>query len=287
MARFAVFPVKLRAASTKTVRVHYATQNGTATAPQDYTHTEGTLEFAPGQTVKEVRVPIRSDAFSEAESFSLKLSIPVNASIGSATGTATIPAEGGGLDGILAIRDLTVQFYKGESHPGSGPELSDEEWTLHAGPATQDSPPGTPSDTPFPGYQGQFVLAASPDLWVRAGEPIVMASGWIIHYLIADYTGGESIMQCFVTNNPEANVGNLLDPATAADFHAWWTNRGDSKLQFFTGDGTLLCQAAVINQDPTAAMVGMAFGGFSWPQDQPELGVTLKLVPLTADPQIA
>src|SRR5262245_64252771 len=41
-------------ASDRTVTVHYATANGTAVAGHDYQATQGTLRFAPGETVKNV-----------------------------------------------------------------------------------------------------------------------------------------------------------------------------------------------------------------------------------------
>src|SRR5256885_12670808 len=46
------FPVALSNASYQTITVHYASANGTATAPSDYTAVSGTLTFAPGQTAK-------------------------------------------------------------------------------------------------------------------------------------------------------------------------------------------------------------------------------------------
>ena len=59
------FTVSLSAASQETVTVNYATVNGTAKAPADYTATTGTLTFSPGQTTKTVAVPIRGDKRDE------------------------------------------------------------------------------------------------------------------------------------------------------------------------------------------------------------------------------
>ena len=51
------FTVSLSAASGQTVSVDYATADGTATAPGDYTAAGGNLVFAPGQVTKTVDGP--------------------------------------------------------------------------------------------------------------------------------------------------------------------------------------------------------------------------------------
>jgi hypothetical protein len=85
------FTVSLAKASALRVSVAYATADGTATAGSDYTATSGTLVFAPGQTSKTVAVPILGDtAYESDETFTLTLSNPVNATLGTATATGTI-----------------------------------------------------------------------------------------------------------------------------------------------------------------------------------------------------
>src|SRR5262249_28395582 len=80
--------------SNSTVTVGYATQDGSATAGNDYTASAGTLSFAPGQTVKTIAIPIADDADNEpAESFTVSLSDPVNATITGGTGTVVIGAS--------------------------------------------------------------------------------------------------------------------------------------------------------------------------------------------------
>jgi len=73
----------LSAASAVLVTVDYATSDGTAKAPDDYTAASGTLSFAPGQTSRSFAVTILDDALDELdETFTLTLSNPVNATLG-------------------------------------------------------------------------------------------------------------------------------------------------------------------------------------------------------------
>ena len=73
----AMFTVTLSQASSQTVTLQYATADGTAVAGSDYTAVSGTLTFAPGETVKNVAVPIADDAVDEPnEDFTLGLSSP-------------------------------------------------------------------------------------------------------------------------------------------------------------------------------------------------------------------
>jgi hypothetical protein len=87
----ALFTVTLSAASGRTVTVSYATANGTATQPADYTSTSGTLTFAPGDTSKTISVQVVGDTRSEGnETFTVNLSNPVNADLTTPTVTGTI-----------------------------------------------------------------------------------------------------------------------------------------------------------------------------------------------------
>lgn len=62
---------------TGTVSVDYETIDDEATAPEDYTHTSGTLTFAPGEFVKTIDIPIVVDGVEEFdETFDIELSNP-------------------------------------------------------------------------------------------------------------------------------------------------------------------------------------------------------------------
>ncbi|QJW83498.1 tandem-95 repeat protein [Ramlibacter terrae] len=87
----ATFTVTLSAASGQTVTVGYATGTNTAGAA-DFTGATGTLTFAPGVVTQTIVVAITEDTIYEAggENFTVGLSSPTNASIGTGSGTGTI-----------------------------------------------------------------------------------------------------------------------------------------------------------------------------------------------------
>lgn len=94
MARQAKFTVSLSKSSTERITVDYATRDGTATAPSDYTATSGTLTFEPGEVSKVIGVPLRDKvAGSDDEVFTLALTNPSGGSLGVASGSATIPGD--------------------------------------------------------------------------------------------------------------------------------------------------------------------------------------------------
>ena len=84
----AVFTATLRTDSSLPMTVAYATSDGTASAPADYTPISGTLTFAPNQTSQTVTVAIVNDTLIEAdETVALTLSTPTNASLGTSART--------------------------------------------------------------------------------------------------------------------------------------------------------------------------------------------------------
>ena len=83
--------VTLNPASLQTVMVDYATEDGTAAAGTDYTAATGTLTLAPGATAGTISVAIADDAVDEeAETFTVRLSDAVNATIATRTTAVTI-----------------------------------------------------------------------------------------------------------------------------------------------------------------------------------------------------
>jgi hypothetical protein len=120
------FTVTLSSASLSSVTVSYATSDGTATAPGDYTVTTGTLTFSPGETSKTITVPVAGDTVPEPdETFNADLSAPSGATISDGHGVGTIvddDAIGGG--GSVGSGDL----FCGTQHRGKckGLKVKDE-----------------------------------------------------------------------------------------------------------------------------------------------------------------
>jgi Calx-beta domain/Carboxypeptidase regulatory-like domain len=84
------FNVSLSAASGLSSSVNYSTANGTATATQDYSATNGTVNFAPNEVLKTATVTVNGDLVPEInETFFVNLATPTNLTIndGQAIGT--------------------------------------------------------------------------------------------------------------------------------------------------------------------------------------------------------
>lgn len=103
--------------STGTATVDYATSNGTATTPSDYTSRSGTLIFTAGQTSMTISVPITNDTATESnETFTVTLSSPTGASLGTpSSSTVTIVDD----DGTAAVLGFSASAYSVQEGGGS------------------------------------------------------------------------------------------------------------------------------------------------------------------------
>ncbi|HEX8159787.1 MAG TPA: Calx-beta domain-containing protein [Solirubrobacteraceae bacterium] len=87
----ASFAVGLSTPSGRDVSVSYATADGTATAPADYSARTGHLTIPAGSTAATVPVALLDDPLDEPnETFELRISAPVLARLGDAAGIGTI-----------------------------------------------------------------------------------------------------------------------------------------------------------------------------------------------------
>lgn len=111
--------VTLSSPSSTTVAVSYATTNGTASSPNDYVNTTGTLTFLPGETTKTILIPIADDVQSEStENFTVSLSNPSGATISAGQTLINIldndPANNDSDgDGITNDKDLCPNTHSG------------------------------------------------------------------------------------------------------------------------------------------------------------------------------
>jgi hypothetical protein len=132
----ATFKVTLPHRSSKTITVHYATADGTATAPADYATTSGTVTFAPGETSKDVVVQVRGDTIDEPnETFTVKLSQPTNAGFADDTGVGTIVDDdrNGAFSCRASALRLTGLLEPVVANPPNAPCRDDASTTLQVG----------------------------------------------------------------------------------------------------------------------------------------------------------
>ena len=104
-------------ASEKQVTVSYETEDGTAEEPGDYTSTSGTLTFEAGATTKTVTVVTANDTVDEAdgETFTVKLSNPVNATLATDGTVATGTINDNDDPAVLSIADATAVIEGGSA----------------------------------------------------------------------------------------------------------------------------------------------------------------------------
>ena len=104
-------------ASEKQVTVSYETEDGTAAETGDYTSTSGALTFEAGATTKTVTVVTANDTVDEAdgETFTVKLSDPVNATLATDGTVATGTINDNDDPAVLSIADATAVIEGGSA----------------------------------------------------------------------------------------------------------------------------------------------------------------------------
>lgn len=110
----ATFTVTLESAAQQVCTVYWQTVDGSAVTPGDYTESQGTLTFLPGQTSQTITVPVRpyNNAFKDAQ-FTVHLCAGNGAVIIGADGTATIPGWVGILDDVFLVDGTQAPFRPG------------------------------------------------------------------------------------------------------------------------------------------------------------------------------
>ena len=113
------FTVERTGASAVAVSARWATADGTATSPADYTGAAGTVTIGPGDTSATVSVTLVPDTVDESdETLGVTLSSPVDATIGRGTATGTIldnDEAGGGATPRLVVSPTALSVDEGDS----------------------------------------------------------------------------------------------------------------------------------------------------------------------------
>ena len=113
------FTVEHTGDSAVAVSANWATADGTATSPADYTGAAGTVTIGPGETSATISVTLAADAVDESdETLGVTLSSPVDATIGRGTATGTIldnDEAGGGATPRLVVSPTAVTVDEGDS----------------------------------------------------------------------------------------------------------------------------------------------------------------------------
>ena len=102
--------ITLSAASNEIVKVDYATENDSATAPDDYQSSSGMVTFAAGETAQSFTINVVSDTQPEAdESFNINFSNPQNVTLGATTVTVVIEDDDSGTTfPALQVGDVNI-----------------------------------------------------------------------------------------------------------------------------------------------------------------------------------
>ena len=198
------FAVSLSSSSGRPVSVGFSTANGDATAPADYLATTGTVEFAPGQTARQVIVPVNGDLLDEAnETFVLNLAGAVDATISDSQGIGTINDDD-------PLPDLDVGDANATESDAGTVEL--------AFPVTLDAPSGRPVTVDFATANG---TATAPADYTSATGTLT-------------FLAGETTKTIVVLAN-----GDELDEADADTFSVTLSNAGNATIDDQTAVGTI------------------------------------------------
>ena len=204
---YADFLVTLSAPSIGGARVNFSTSAGTAASGTDYGHVSGTLTFIPGEVSKSVRVSLNDDIIAEAlENFTFNLSGAVNATIGTASATASIIDNESAAPAPIAISGTTGNDIL------QGTQFADT-LTGNAGNDTFNAGEGNDSMT---GGAGNDIYLVE-----NAGDTYTEAAGG----------GTDLVISYLATHTLGANTENLQLAGTAT------TGIGNSLNNSITGNG--------------------------------------------------
>ena len=217
-----VFTVAISAAAGSNVTVAYATSDGTATAPADYTSTSGTLTFvANSVTSQTVSVPVIDDTDDEEEeeTFTLTLSNAQGASLAGGGTTLTATGTIGDNDDPTVTANFASDAYSIDE--GSSTEVAvtlstDPErrvtiplTTTGQGGVSNDDYTGIPQNVVFENGETEktFTVTATPDDIDDDGETVTLQLENFPNHV----TGGTTT-ETTVTIEDDDTAGVTIDP---------------------------------------------------------------------------
>jgi hypothetical protein len=195
------FPVTLSATSDQPVTVTYATSDGTAKGDSDYGASTGSVTFSPGQTTTSIGMTIGGDSQYELnERFTLTLSNPVNAGIGTGSATGTIVNDDA--PPTVSVGDVT----KLEGNTGT----TGFRFTL-----TLSAPSGAPVKVVWATANGS---ASSPTDYLGTFGNVAFPAGAVTKVVVVDVVGDTSAepREQFVFNVVDVTNGTIGDGQGAA-----------------------------------------------------------------------
>ncbi|MDP8911384.1 MAG: hypothetical protein M3M94_04900 [Actinomycetota bacterium] len=281
------FTISLSAPSGRTVKVDYATVDGSAKAGSDYVATHGTLTFNAGDRSKTVSVAILDDSIAESnESFTVRLSNLVNVLPGDVDGTGTVidndgtprltltPAELAKEEGddpaknkdyVFTVvlspasgQQVTVNYATSEGTAKAGSDYVETKGTLTFAP-TQTSCSGGATSSPC-----TIVVPVKSDTDIEADEKFTLR--------LSSATGGASIASgdavATIINNdvdtaaPSAPASLAATPASETQIGLSWNaandNVGVKGYRVFRG-GVQIAETTATTYTDTGLAPGTAY----------------------------
>ncbi|NJO45928.1 MAG: tandem-95 repeat protein [Oscillatoriales cyanobacterium RM2_1_1] len=232
------------------INFDFATTDGTAFAPGDYTTTTGSGTISAGETTTTITVPIVSDLVAEpSETFNVVLSNVTGAAVTDDTGVGTIVDTAPANQPPVAIDDAaTTAFNTAVVLPNITGNDTDADGTVQ--PGTVDLDPTTP------GLQNRFTVAGEGSFTAAINGDVTFTpvAGFTgistIPYTVQDDDGAVSnSANISVTVNPAGNqppVANDDAATTAFDTAVVLPNITGNDTD---ADGTV--QPATVDLDPT------------------------------------
>ncbi len=217
------FQVTLTAPSIGGARINYSTSNGTAVYNSDYVYTTGTLVFIPGEVSKTVRIALVDNVNAEAlENFTLNLSGAVNATIGTASATATLIDN----DGAAPAAPIAITGTAGNDIL-QGTQFADA-MTGNAGNDTFNGGEGNDSMTGG-GGNDVYLIENAGDTYTEAGGG---GTDLVISYLTT-HTLGANVEKLQLAGTATSGLGNSLNNTITG-------NSKDNTLNGGLGNDTLI-----------------------------------------------